>query len=892
MIKSQEPQQSPVPQFIQQPQVQYQSPQKLNQNAQFQPQHHQSPEQFHPQFLQQAQLQQSPQQIAFAANNFHIQQQQQLQHEVMMQQQLLQQQQQQQLLFNQQQQLLNNSLNNGTNTLVVDSYANQPIPQVIPHNNHLSTEQNNQHVEMQNLITHAVEESTNNHVAIEEPQVNTIQMEEKAIHSERQPAVEEQIQLVNEESRQVEMVPEPAVEQQQVQEEPQSVVESQLEQPTKTVEQEETHQQLEDNKENKKQEEEETHGSTEDKVMDVSTNELNDSSKLNESVDAAQNGDLPKLQRKRKWLNNEAANILTNKKSLTISSDTLKTYLHTPPANQDEEHKLTASSTTSTEPEVKQPQTHTSANRDIQLEDNELIYEDALTVTNNNAPSHVDNKQEEPITNKVNTATSASPSKRPVSNVLHISNLTRPFTLPQLKELLSKYGRILRKGSDDYFWINPVKSHCYVAFEKEEGARLAREALHNTSWPQSNPKQLHIEYSKMDELVLHMNSDKPVALAPPSKTSTHEKSSSAVNGSEKSHESKEPTESKAKREQTTTKTSSVREWDLPKLNRPRSRSPAKERPHISTTTSSENKKDKPISTNNKPPVEQEKQQQPKTLDDLFRKTKTAPFIYWLPLTEEQYLERQKEHEKRMADRLKRAEERKVREAAVAAGDGEKPVAPEAKSEATTESKTEGEKQVSETAANSRPRERDAGADKEKLERERQREKDRERERMRERERERDRERDRLREADRYRDRDREREMRERQREREMRERDRERERRRSPPTSSSYRRSSRDRQASNRYESRPTRRRSPSSGSSRSSSSSSGSSSDSSRSTSRSSRSSSSNSSRSRSSSASSNGSKRANENKKNAPNANMNNSSKHSRSSSESSNQRKKRKE
>jgi len=876
LMKSQEHQQAPVPQFIPQAQVQFQSPQKLNQSVQFQPQqHHQSPEQFHHQFMQQQQqpqLQQSPQQIAFAANNFnHIQHQQQLQHEVLLQQQLLQQQQQQNFLNQQQQQqqqFLNNNFNNGTNSFPVDSYENPIIAQTIPHNeeNHLNTDHSNAHehtnniqqVEMNDSVTHAVQEPINNHVVLEEPEADTRQMES-------QPVVEEQKELVHEESRPVEVEPEPVVQQesnQEIQDQPQDVsVTEPMDQENKPVEHEEmprNAQQTEENKENKK--EEESHVSSEEqtnKVLDISSNELNDSSKLNESVDAGQNGDLPKLQRKRKWLNNEAANILTNKKSLTISSDTLKTYLPTPPANQDEEHKITASST---EPETKQSQTHVATNRDVQLEDNELIYEDALSATNNsNTTSQAEIKQEESIVVKTTPATTVSPSKRPISNVLHVSNLTRPFTLPQLKELLSKYGRILCKDSKDYFWINPVKSHCYVAFEKEEEARLAREALHNTSWPQSNPKQLHIEYSKMDELVLHMNSDKPVPLAPSSKTSSHEKSSSAVNGSEKSHEPKESSDTKAKREQASTKTSSVREWDLPKLNRGRSRSPVKERHHTSSTGPGENKKEKPVSANNKPGAEQEKQQ-PKTLDDLFRKTKTAPFIYWLPLTEEQYLERQKEHEKRMADRLKRAEERKAREAAVTTAESERTVAPEAKAE-TAQTKTEGEKEAGE-AANNRVRERETASEKEKIERDRQREKDRERERIRERERERERERDRMRETDRYRDREREREreMRERQREREIR--DRERERRRSPPTS--YRRSSRD-----RYESRPTRRRSPSTASSRSSSSrssSSGSSSGSSRSTSRSSRSSSSsssNSSRSRSSSASSNGSKRENENKK-----------------------------
>lgn len=41
---------------------------------------------------------------------------------------------------------------------------------------------------------------------------------------------------------------------------------------------------------------------------------------------------------------------------------------------------------------------------------------------------------------------------------LHVRNLTRPFTMGQLKELLSKYGPTV----DNRFWIDNVKSHCYV----------------------------------------------------------------------------------------------------------------------------------------------------------------------------------------------------------------------------------------------------------------------------------------------------------------------------------------------------------------------------------------------------------------------------------------------
>ena len=53
---------------------------------------------------------------------------------------------------------------------------------------------------------------------------------------------------------------------------------------------------------------------------------------------------------------------------------------------------------------------------------------------------------------------SPSPSRRPVSCIVHIRHLVRPYTVGQLKELLSRTGKIVEDG----FWIDKIKSHCLV----------------------------------------------------------------------------------------------------------------------------------------------------------------------------------------------------------------------------------------------------------------------------------------------------------------------------------------------------------------------------------------------------------------------------------------------
>lgn len=46
--------------------------------------------------------------------------------------------------------------------------------------------------------------------------------------------------------------------------------------------------------------------------------------------------------------------------------------------------------------------------------------------------------------------------EHPPTTSMYVSNFVRPFTLPQVKELLGSYGE------PEFFWMDAVKSHCYV----------------------------------------------------------------------------------------------------------------------------------------------------------------------------------------------------------------------------------------------------------------------------------------------------------------------------------------------------------------------------------------------------------------------------------------------
>jgi len=71
----------------------------------------------------------------------------------------------------------------------------------------------------------------------------------------------------------------------------------------------------------------------------------------------------------------------------------------------------------------------------------------------------------EPATNAVAVARSPSPARNRASHVLYITNLVRPFTVLQLKGLLARTGKIVE---DDGFWIDRIKSKCFVAYATEE----------------------------------------------------------------------------------------------------------------------------------------------------------------------------------------------------------------------------------------------------------------------------------------------------------------------------------------------------------------------------------------------------------------------------------------
>ncbi|CAD6227643.1 GSCOCG00001323001-RA-CDS [Cotesia congregata] len=239
-----------------------------------------------------------------------------------------------------------------------------------------------------------------------------------------------------------------------------------------------------------------------------------------------------------------------------------------------------------------------------------------------------------------------SPSPLPAqpTNVLLIKNLVRPFTLNQIRELLSRTGTIVENG----FWMDRIKSKCFVEYSNEDQAFETRQALHGISWPLSNPKKLQVEYATKEDMEQARESSKDQV--PPRKT----ESITAADAWQPEWGREEKTNSAAK-------VTVVREWDLgkedghhlmkekdrekkeiEKKRRQRSHSPAANQHLPAPARKFKKKEDDP------PPA--------KLLDDLFRKTKATPCIYWLPLTNEQIVVKEEMRRQHMAEHARRLEE--------------------------------------------------------------------------------------------------------------------------------------------------------------------------------------------------------------------------------------------
>ncbi|KAG9451636.1 hypothetical protein H6P81_011601 [Aristolochia fimbriata] len=186
------------------------------------------------------------------------------------------------------------------------------------------------------------------------------------------------------------------------------------------------------------------------------------------------------------------------------------------------------------------------------------------------------------------------PSQMPATNSLRIDRFLRPFTLKAVQELLAKTGTVTD------FWMDHIKSHCYVTYSSVGEAVDTRNALYNVQWPPNGGRLLVAEFVEAHEV----------------KSRVEEAKSATTNSNPKTSTQVTPVQPPPRQN-----TQRQHLPPPPPLPRPppivEAPAPARERVIL-------------------PPPPPKKPEQPiSTLDDLFRKTKATPRIYYLPLSEEE-----------------------------------------------------------------------------------------------------------------------------------------------------------------------------------------------------------------------------------------------------------------
>lgn len=372
---------------------------------------------------------------------------------------------------------------------------------------------------------------------------------------------------------------------------------------------------------------------------DTDTNVDNESNSQNKENGNEQE---PKcVPRKRRWgtaLSTDTA------PSFSISTDSLKALVPGAKPLSINEVRLSKDDDEDKDRHRSNDKRHNSndSTNDNKITDENLQKNGTAKKGNGKTDNHIATRRKISIVKEMPHIKSPSPPTSKPTNILLIKNLVRPFTLNQIKELLSRTGTIVENG----FWMDRIKSKCIVEYSNEDQAFETRQALHGISWPMSNPKKLHVEYATKEDMEAARESSKEQPVARKAEPLSSDPWQQDWSRDEKIN---------------TTKVTVVREWDLgkedgqqhirekerekkehDKKRRARSRSPALDA-HLSAPARKFKKKE-----DDPPPA--------KLLDDLFRKTKATPCIYWLPLTNEQIVVKEEMRRQHMAEHARRLEE--------------------------------------------------------------------------------------------------------------------------------------------------------------------------------------------------------------------------------------------
>ncbi|KAF0906837.1 hypothetical protein E2562_013233 [Oryza meyeriana var. granulata] len=201
------------------------------------------------------------------------------------------------------------------------------------------------------------------------------------------------------------------------------------------------------------------------------------------------------------------------------------------------------------------------------------------------------------------------PPQKPATTSLRIDRFVRPFTLKAVQELLGKTGSVCS------FWMDHIKTHCYVTYFSVEEALATRNAVYNLQWPPNNGSYLVAEFVDPHEVKGKLEPPPAAPISPSAATTPKEASSQQSNA----NQTMPPHAAGTSRGLLPTPQGVY-------YNTKGSTFPILAKLPSTSDNGPAAKKLPPPPKNPEPPVV--------TLDDLFRKTEASPRIYYMPLSEE------------------------------------------------------------------------------------------------------------------------------------------------------------------------------------------------------------------------------------------------------------------
>ncbi|XP_022012465.1 apoptotic chromatin condensation inducer in the nucleus isoform X2 [Helianthus annuus] len=202
------------------------------------------------------------------------------------------------------------------------------------------------------------------------------------------------------------------------------------------------------------------------------------------------------------------------------------------------------------------------------------------------------------------------PSSMSPTTSLRIDRFLRPFTLKAVQELLGKTGTVVS------FWMDQIKTHCYVTYSSVEEAIETRNAVYNLQWPTNGGRLLIAEFVDPSEVKTRTEAPLPSPVPPPLQAA---------------RPATKPPPPAAKKPQTPAATKPPPQTQLP----PPPPLPLPPPPPLSRDSRPLQSQQPAVALPPPPPLPERMEPPVVTLDDLFRKTKATPRIYYLPLSEEQ-----------------------------------------------------------------------------------------------------------------------------------------------------------------------------------------------------------------------------------------------------------------